>query len=126
MITRGKGTLFSLNGQSFNFTGSLSYQDSEYTKKSDIEEIRDSNGEEVTWNFYNVKFDGTFTGVLTGTSGSVSITSYAPGSLFTFTDTNDTMGAATNWVLEEVSPKRSNTTSARIQFKLRRSDNITT
>lgn len=125
MITRGSGTLFGLTGQSWNFSGTLKWQDSEYSVKTDIEEIRDVNGEPITWNFYNKMYEGTFTGVLTGTSGSVTVPSYTPGNLFTMTDANDG-AAATNWVLEEYSPKRNNTTSARVAFKLRRSDNITT
>jgi len=125
MITRGTGTLFGLGGQSWTFTGTLKWQDGEYTVKRDKEEIRDENGEAVTYNYYNKTWEGTFTGVLTGTSGSVTVPSYEPGNKFTMTDANDG-AAATNWILEEYSPKRNNTTSARVAFKVIRNDNITT
>lgn len=120
----GAAGVWALTGFSISLTGSYKFQDADHSVKAEMDVIKDANGETVTKAYYDTTEEITFTGVPTGTSGSVVLNGLSPGTLFTITDPNSPAAGA-NWIVEDFSTKRTNTNFARVTLKCWRSANIT-
>ncbi len=91
------------------------------------EEIRNGSGEFVQKTLYGIYEEATFEVVAgggAGPAGNAAVVFPDPGVIGTVIDTQYTEIAGTNWILDSVSVKGSNTTAKRITCKLWRASGI--
>ena len=97
------------------------FQTNDHGTESDNEIIRDGNGNEIEKTFYGFRQTATFDYVAGGTggpSGTAAVVYPTIGTMVTVADTNYTNIAATNWLVDNVNVKRSNTGAARVSLKM--------
>lgn len=109
------------------YTASL-MQTSGHELQGDKEMMRNGDGTEVASAGYNPNETATFEFIFNAggaATGSASFTPPAFHQLITVTDTIDTSIAGTNWIVDKVSKKRSNTTALRFTVDCWRNPAIT-
>lgn len=121
---RGVGVNFGVSSSLAAVTGAFQTRDHGY--RADNELIRNGSGDAVEKTFYNANEEASFEYVATGASGgAVTVTVPAVGDLMTITDPTYTAIAATNWIVDSVDVKGSNTTATRVTVKLNKYGAIT-
>ena|ERR1035437_3352882 len=97
------------------------FQTNDHGIESDNEIIRDGNGNEIEKTFYGFKQTATFDYVATqagSPTGTATVTYPTIGTMVTVADTNYTNIAGTNWLIDNVDSKRSNTAAVRVTIKM--------
>ena len=102
-------------------------QTRDHTKKADMEEIKNGDGNVVGKVYYNQTDDATFEWIPTSATvnGTLTVTLPAIGDKITVSDSIYADIAKTNWLVEEVSTKSSNTSCLKATAKLTAYPNIT-
>jgi hypothetical protein len=117
-VYTGVGIHWGVGSSGITSFGTFKLQTTDHTKKSKVEEITDGDGNTVGKVYYDLMEEGTFEYIPTGvSSGSITPTLPNVGDKFTVTDTVYTQLAATNWLVDEVNIKRSNTSAMKVSVK---------
>jgi len=105
--------------------GTFKLQTRDYTRKSEMETIRDYEGTTVSKIYYDPTEEATFEYVVTAASGGVAApTLPAIGDVITVVDTVSGVGG-TSWLCDDVSTKSSNTSCMRVTVKMTKYPSIT-
>lgn len=121
----GVGVNFGVSSSLAGVTGAFQTEDN--TDASSNEKIMDGGGTFQNASYYGFFQEATFEYVATGAgpSGTIAVTKPAVGDILVVTNTTHTQIAGTNWIVENVDTKGSNTTAHRVTVKLWRADAIT-
>ncbi len=115
----GVGIQFGVTSSMSTVTGVLQTRDHGY--ESDKEIVRNGIGDTVSATYYDLRETATFDFVTTGASGGVVTATFpAVGDKVTVVDTIYTQIANTNWLVDNVDTKGSNTTALRVSLKMTR------
>lgn len=109
-------------------SGTFVLQGRDHGMTADAEVIQDATGFAVNKTYYNHNESATFDYVPTDTyDGAGNLTPSIPtvGALVTVTDTVYTTIAGTNWLIDSISTKSSNTSAMRVTLTLSRYGLIT-
>jgi hypothetical protein len=120
---RGVGLHFGVNSTTaYVVSGTLRTQSRDHNLKAEKEQVRDGDGTTVGIVYYDPSEEATFEFIPTssGVSGTLNPSNSlsAIGSMGTVTDSVYTAIAGTNWIVDDVSTKGSNTSALRVTLKL--------
>lgn len=103
------------------------FQSRDHSKKSETDAIKDGDGVTVGKVYFDPTEEASFEYIPTSVTvnGDLTPTLPAIGDLLTVTDTKYTAIAATNWLVEDVSTKSSNSAAMRVSLKLTKYPQIT-
>ncbi len=125
-IYKGVGVHWGVNSTGVAAYGTFKLQSRDHTLKSEMETVRDAEGTTVSKVYYDPNEEATFEYIPTGASGGgVTPTLPACGDMVTVTDAAYTRIANTNWLVDEVSTKSSNTSVMRVTVRMTRYPSIT-
>ena len=127
----GVGVNFGLASTGFTGSGigTFKLQDNDHSKKAKTEDIQDENGRTVQRSVFDESEEATFEYIPSGSTTALAVAaSTIPdiGTLATVTDTtNYTAIAGTNWIVADVTTKRTNKGALKVTLKLERFPGIT-
>lgn len=126
----GVGVNFGVSATTLTGTGigTFKLQSSDHSKKAKIDDIQDGDGRTVQRSVYDEMEEATFEYVVFGTGladAKAQTTIPDIGIIVAVADSADAAIAASNWLVVDVSKKRSNTGSARVTLKLEKIPGIT-
>jgi hypothetical protein len=103
------------------------YQSSDVELKYDEQEIRNQRGSVVTWVGYNPTDSVTCEYVITGsgTHGTASISYPTQGAKIGISAGSDDPISGSNWIVQSVTLRKTNTDAAKVSLKCIRYKNIT-
>ncbi len=121
----GVGVNFGINTGVSTVTGLFQTRDQSFV--SEAETIKNGIGDTYEKTFYDLHQTATFEFVATGAgpSGTVPVIIPSVGDIITVTDTIYTQIAGTNWMVDGIDSKGSNTAAVRVTLKLTEYPNIT-
>lgn len=107
--------------------GTFKLQSRDHSLNADTDMVQDATGYVVNKTYFNHTETATLDYVPTdtGSGGDLTPTIPALGNILTITDTVYTAIAGTNWMVDGVNTKSSNTSAMRVTLNLTRYGNIT-
>lgn len=125
-IYKGVGVHWGVTSSGATAFGTMKLQTRDHTLKSDMDTIRDADGVTVAKIYYDPTQEASFEYIPTGASGgAVTPTLPTIGDVVTVTDSTYTQIAATNWLVDDVSTRSSNTGVMRVTIRMTRYPQIT-
>lgn len=126
-IYRGVDVHWSVKSTSITGAGIFKLQSTDHGLQADTEIVQDGSGFACNKTYYNFNETATLEVVITGAgaTGAVTPVLAEPSDIITITDIVYTQLAGTDWLVDSVSIKRSNTTAMRVTYSLSRYPLIT-
>lgn len=118
-IYKGVGCHWGVSSSGAVAFGTMKLQTRDHSLKREMESVRDATGVTVAKIYYDPTQEATFEYIPSAASGgTVTPTLPAIGDIVTVTDSVYTQVAATNWLVEDVSTKSSNTGVMRVTVRM--------
>lgn len=118
-VHKGVGVHWGVTSTGCTGFGTFVLQSRDFSKRADSEVIQNASGFTVNKTFFNHNDSATLEVVVTGSSGGAVAPVLAEvGDVVTITDSTFTNIAGTNWLVEDVSSRSSNTSAMRLSFSL--------
>jgi hypothetical protein len=126
-VHRGIGVHWAVQSTTVSGAGTFKLQSTDHTLQAATDMVQDGSGFTVNKTYYDFSESATLECVITGTNGTgnVSPTLAEPSDIITITDSVYTQLAGTDWLVDSVSVKRSNTSAMRVTYNLTRYPLIT-
>lgn len=126
-VVRGVGVHWGVSTTGVTGAGTFKLQSTDHNQGSDSDIVHDASGFAVNKTYYNFNESATLDVVVTGSANSASVapTLAKPSDIITITDSVYTQLAGTDWLVDSVSIKRSNTSAMRVTYSLTRYPLIT-
>ena len=125
-IYKGVGVHWGVVSSGATAFGTMKLQTRDHTLRSEMETVRNADGVTEAKVYYDPTQEATFEYIPSGASGgAITPTLPAIGDVVTVTDSVYTQVAATNWLVDDVSTRSSNTGVMRVTVRMSRYPSIT-